>query len=162
MTEIKELTKKKITELVEVAKELGIDSSGKKDELIQKIIDFNAGNNKENDSKSKSDSKKENPKETTPGGGPSRPVRPRPPKSGLQGSHLTAWRPGGARIPAGARAARPVGPARRGRHAGRELPAAGWRQIGGCQEKERGVGHFGGVPGGGGRPPEPPVENTTK
>ena len=36
MTEIKELTKKKITELVEVAKELGIDSSGKKDELIQK------------------------------------------------------------------------------------------------------------------------------
>ncbi len=63
MTEIKELTKKKITELVEVAKELGIDSSGKKDELIQKIIEFHAGNNKENDSKSKSDSKKENPRE---------------------------------------------------------------------------------------------------
>ena len=63
MTEIKELTKKKITELVEVAKELGIDSSGKKDELIQKIIDFHAGNNKKNDSKSKSDSKKENPRE---------------------------------------------------------------------------------------------------
>jgi len=63
MTEIKELTKKKITELIEVAKELGIDSSGKKDELIQKIIDFHAGNNKENDSKSKSDSKKENPRE---------------------------------------------------------------------------------------------------
>ena len=63
MTEIKELTKKKITELVEVAKELGIDSSGKKDELIQKIIDFHAGDNKENDSKSKSDSKKENPRE---------------------------------------------------------------------------------------------------
>ena len=63
MTEIKELTKKKITELVEIAKELGIDSSGKKDELIQKIIDFHAGNNKENDSKSKSDSKKENPRE---------------------------------------------------------------------------------------------------
>jgi len=63
MTEIKELTKKKITELVEVAKELGIDSSGKKEELIQKIIDFHAGNNKENDSKSKSDSKKENPRE---------------------------------------------------------------------------------------------------
>ncbi len=63
MTEIKELTKKKITELVEVAKELGIDSSGKKDELIQKIIDFHAGNSKENDSKSKSDSKKENPRE---------------------------------------------------------------------------------------------------
>ena len=57
MTEIKELTKKKITELVELAKELGIDSSGKKDELIQKIIDFHAGNNKINDSKSKSDSK---------------------------------------------------------------------------------------------------------
>ena len=53
MTEIKELTKKKITELVEVAKELGIDSSGKKDELIQKIIDFHAGNNKENDSNQK-------------------------------------------------------------------------------------------------------------
>ena len=63
MTEIKELTKKKISELVELAKELGIDSSGKKDELIQKIIDFHAGNNKENDSKSKSDSKKENPRE---------------------------------------------------------------------------------------------------
>jgi len=63
MTEIKELTKKKITELVEVAKELGIDSSGKKDELIQKIIDFHAGSKKENDSKSKSDSKKENPRE---------------------------------------------------------------------------------------------------
>ena len=63
MTEIKELTKKKITELVEVAKELGIDSSGKKDELIQKIIDFHTGNNKENDSKSKTDSKKENPRE---------------------------------------------------------------------------------------------------
>ena len=63
MTEIKELTKKKITELVELAKELGIDSSGKKDELIQKIVDFHAGNNKENDSKSKSDSKKENPRE---------------------------------------------------------------------------------------------------
>ena len=63
MTEIKELTKKKLTELVEVAKEIGIDGSGKKDELIQKIIDFHAGNNKENDSKSKSDSKKENPRE---------------------------------------------------------------------------------------------------
>ena len=63
MTEIKELTKKKITELVEVAKELGIDSSGKKDELIQKIIDFHAGNIKVNDSKSKSDSKKENLRE---------------------------------------------------------------------------------------------------
>ena len=63
MTEIKELTKKKITELIEEAKELGIDTSGKKDELIQKIIDFHAGNNKENDSKSKSDSKKENPRE---------------------------------------------------------------------------------------------------
>ena len=63
MTEIKELTKKKITELVEVAKELGIDSSGKKDELIQKIIDFHAGNNKENDSKTKLNSKKENPRE---------------------------------------------------------------------------------------------------
>ena len=63
MTEIKELTKKKITELIEEAKELGIDTSGKKDELIQKIIDFHAGNNKENDSKSKSNSKKENPRE---------------------------------------------------------------------------------------------------
>ena len=36
MTQIKELTKKKTTELVEIAKELGIDSSGKKNELIQK------------------------------------------------------------------------------------------------------------------------------
>ena len=59
----KGLHQRKNKELVEVAKELGIDSSGKKDELIQKIIDFHAGNNKENDSKSKSDSKKENPRE---------------------------------------------------------------------------------------------------
>jgi len=35
------------------AKELGIDSSGKKDELIQKIIDFHTGNNKENEFSSK-------------------------------------------------------------------------------------------------------------
>ena len=38
MSEIKDLNKKKISELVELAKELGIDSSGKKDELIKKII----------------------------------------------------------------------------------------------------------------------------
>ena len=40
MSEIKDLNKKKISELVELAGELGIDSSGKKDELIQKIVDF--------------------------------------------------------------------------------------------------------------------------
>ncbi len=40
MSEIKDLTKKKISELVALASELGIDSSGKKDELIQKIVDF--------------------------------------------------------------------------------------------------------------------------
>ena len=40
MSEIKDLNKKKISELVELAKELGIDSSGKKDELIKKIVDF--------------------------------------------------------------------------------------------------------------------------
>ena len=37
MSEIKDLNKKKISELVALAIELGIDSSGKKDELIQKI-----------------------------------------------------------------------------------------------------------------------------
>ena len=40
MSEIKDLNKKKISELVELAKELGVDSSGKKDELIKKIVDF--------------------------------------------------------------------------------------------------------------------------
>ena len=40
MSEIKDLSKKKISELVELATELGVDSSGKKDELIQKIVDF--------------------------------------------------------------------------------------------------------------------------
>ena len=40
MSEIKDLSKKKISELVELANELGVDSSGKKDELIQKIVDF--------------------------------------------------------------------------------------------------------------------------
>ena len=40
MSEIKDLNKKKISELVELATELGVDSSGKKDELIQKIVDF--------------------------------------------------------------------------------------------------------------------------
>ena len=40
MSEIKDLNKKKISELAELATELGVDSSGKKDELIQKIVDF--------------------------------------------------------------------------------------------------------------------------
>jgi len=40
MSEIKDLNKKKISELAALASELGIDSSGKKDELIQKIVDF--------------------------------------------------------------------------------------------------------------------------
>ena len=40
MSEIKDLNKKKISELVALASELGIDPSGKKDELIQKIVDF--------------------------------------------------------------------------------------------------------------------------
>ena len=40
MSQIKDLNKKKISELVALAGELGIESSGKKDELIQKIVDF--------------------------------------------------------------------------------------------------------------------------
>ena len=40
MSKIKDLSKKKISELVELATELGVDSSGKKDELIQKIVDY--------------------------------------------------------------------------------------------------------------------------
>ena len=40
MSEIKDLTKKKISELAALASELGIDPSGKKDELIEKIVDY--------------------------------------------------------------------------------------------------------------------------
>ncbi len=63
MTQIKELTKKKITELIEIAKELGIDSSGKKDELIEKIIDSRLVKEKNNKPKSKISTEKEFPRE---------------------------------------------------------------------------------------------------
>ena len=39
MLELKDLTKKKISEIVDIANELGLDSSGKKNEIIEKIID---------------------------------------------------------------------------------------------------------------------------
>ena len=57
MSEIKDLSKKKISELVALASELGIDSSGKKDELIQKIVDFHLKKDK------KAPTKNNNPKD---------------------------------------------------------------------------------------------------
>jgi uncharacterized protein YunC (DUF1805 family) len=40
MSEIKDLSKKKISELVEMAEKIGVNSSGKKDEIIKNIVDF--------------------------------------------------------------------------------------------------------------------------
>ncbi len=52
MLELKDLNKKKITELVEICNELSIDNSGKKNEIIERIIDFHS-----------KDEKKKNPRE---------------------------------------------------------------------------------------------------
>ena len=38
MLELKDLSKKKISEIVDIANELGIDSSGKKNEIIENIM----------------------------------------------------------------------------------------------------------------------------
>ncbi len=61
MSEIKDLNKKKISELVALASELGIDPSGKKDELIQKIVDFYL--KKDKNAPTKNNIPKEKPRE---------------------------------------------------------------------------------------------------
>ena len=53
MLELKDLTKKKISEIVDIANELGIDSSGKKNEIIEKIINHHLEKTKKNDDKEK-------------------------------------------------------------------------------------------------------------
>jgi len=53
MLELKDLTKKKISEIIEIANKLGIDSSGKKNEIIEKIIDNHLDKTKKNDREKK-------------------------------------------------------------------------------------------------------------
>ena len=53
MLELKDLTKKKISEIIDIANELGIDSSGKKNEIIEKIIDHHLEKTKKNQNKEK-------------------------------------------------------------------------------------------------------------
>ena len=53
MLELKDLTKKKISEIIEIANKLGIDSSGKKNEIIEKIIDNHLDKTKKNDREQK-------------------------------------------------------------------------------------------------------------
>ena len=53
MLELKDLTKKKISELIEIANKLGIDSSGKKNEIIEKIINNHLDKTKKKDSEKK-------------------------------------------------------------------------------------------------------------
>ena len=53
MLELKDLTKKKISEIIDIANELGIDSSGKKNEIIEKIIDHHLEKTNKNDDKDK-------------------------------------------------------------------------------------------------------------
>ena len=53
MLELKDLTKKKISEIIDIANELGIDSSGKKNEIIEKIIDNHLEKTNKNDDKDK-------------------------------------------------------------------------------------------------------------
>ena len=53
MLELKDLTKKKISEIVDIANELGLDSNGKKNEIIEKIIDHHLKKTKKNDDKEK-------------------------------------------------------------------------------------------------------------
>jgi myosin heavy subunit len=42
MSELKDLNKKKLTELTEICDSLGIDNSGRKNELIERIIEFHS------------------------------------------------------------------------------------------------------------------------
>ncbi len=51
MLELKDLNKKKITELVGICDELSIDNSGKKNELIERIIDFHSSDEKKKKSR---------------------------------------------------------------------------------------------------------------
>ena len=53
MLELKDLTKKKISEIIEIANKLGVDSSGKKNEIIEKIIDNHLDKTKKKDSEKK-------------------------------------------------------------------------------------------------------------
>ena len=53
MLELKDLTKKKISEIIEIANKLGIDSSGKKNEIIEKIIENHLDKTKKNDREKK-------------------------------------------------------------------------------------------------------------
>ena len=49
MSDIKDLNKKKISELIVIAKELGVESTGKKDEIIKNIIDYHLKNENKKD-----------------------------------------------------------------------------------------------------------------
>ena len=51
MLELKDLNNKKITELVGICDELSIDNSGKKNELIERIIDFHSSDEKKKKSR---------------------------------------------------------------------------------------------------------------
>ena len=53
MLELKDLSKKKISEIVDIANELGIDSSGKKNEIIENIMNHYLEKTKKNDNKEK-------------------------------------------------------------------------------------------------------------
>ena len=59
MSEIKDLNKKKISELIVIAKELGVESTGKKDEIIKNIIDYHLKNENKKDLTKKDPIKKE-------------------------------------------------------------------------------------------------------
>mgnify|MGYP003334372953 CR=1 FL=1 len=64
MSDLKDLNKKKITELVDLCKELGIDSSGKKNELIDKIIEFHSSSKPKNEIKDDQNVKKASKRES--------------------------------------------------------------------------------------------------
>ena len=59
MSDIKDLNKKKISELIVIAKELGVESTGKKDEIIKNIIDYHLKNENKKDLTKKDPIKKE-------------------------------------------------------------------------------------------------------
>ena len=59
MSELKDLNKKKISELIVIAKELGVESTGKKDEIIKNIIDYHLKNENKKDLTKKDPIKKE-------------------------------------------------------------------------------------------------------
>ena len=59
MSDIKDLNKKKISELIVIAKELGVESTGKKDEIIKNIIDYHLKSENKKDLTKKDPIKKE-------------------------------------------------------------------------------------------------------